>query len=105
LYGNGGNDVLHGDELDDTWMEAMATTSCAAANGRDRFRGGAGNDAIHGEADNDDAEGGEGNDELQGGDGDDVLDGGAETTGCTAARAPTTEREATAATADRQQRQ
>ncbi|MPZ05422.1 MAG: hypothetical protein GEU26_03225 [Nitrososphaeraceae archaeon] len=58
MYGNYGNDEIHGTDKSD------------------HLRGGPGNDTIYGYGGGDYIEGGNGNDTLYGGDGDDVLVGG-----------------------------
>lgn len=72
----GGNDLLNGNDGDDTLNGAGGNDTLNGGNGLDRLVGGAGNDLLNGGSDADRLLGGTGNDVLNGDDGDDSLNGG-----------------------------
>ena len=67
IKGFGGDDVLYGEEGND---------SIDGGDGNDIIVGGKGDDILYGEEGNDSIDGGDGNDIIVGGKGDDILDGG-----------------------------
>ncbi len=96
LYGQGGNDIIYGNdqvqfmggnEGDDILDAGGGNDMLWGGDGRDRLLGGAGNDTLLGDIDNDAGikgvfanddylDGGDGNDRLEGGGGNDMLIGG-----------------------------
>lgn len=72
----GGNDVLNGNDGDDTLSGAGGNDTLNGGNGLDRLVGDAGNDLLNGGNDDDVLLGSAGNDVLNGDDGADRLNGG-----------------------------
>jgi hypothetical protein len=68
LYGEGGDDIIIGNDGDDY---------CDGGGGNDDIDGNAGDDTIYGGAGNDSLKGGDGDDTIYGGDGIDNISGGA----------------------------
>jgi len=77
LYGEAGNDVLHGSLRDDILDGGTGHDFIHAYYGDDTVLGGLGNDIINGHEGHDDIQGDDGDDRIGGGAGSDRLQGGA----------------------------
>ncbi|RED43330.1 LamG-like jellyroll fold domain-containing protein, partial [Aestuariispira insulae] len=76
VIGTDGNDVLHGDNLDNVIDGGLGDDLLDGGDGQDSLTGGIGDDTLFGGAGQDLLQGGDGNDHLDGGSEDDVLSGG-----------------------------
>lgn len=77
IDGRGGNDLLLGQDGDDTLLGRGGADILKGGEGDDRLSGGGGKDSLFGGTGEDWLKGDKGNDKLRGGDNDDLLEGGA----------------------------
>lgn len=75
IQGTAGNDVLTGNNLDNTISGDRGNDTLSGQGGNDKLYAGSGNDSVSGGDGNDQLNGGTGNDQLDGGNGNDRLIG------------------------------